>query len=62
LRPISPTVKKRAIVDALVDAAVAGARVAYSQLAAYAVEQGFELPDSLTVEGLRAQNLWPYGD
>jgi len=47
------------IIDALVEAAVVGARVAHAQLVANAVEQGIELPESFT-KALREQDRWPY--
>jgi anti-sigma factor ChrR (cupin superfamily) len=50
---------KAVIIDALVDAAVVGARVAHAQLVAHAVEQGIELPESFT-KALREQDRWPY--
>jgi hypothetical protein len=50
---------KAVIIDALVDSAMAGARVGCAQLAAYARTYGIELPESLIVDALRAQQLWP---
>ena len=49
---------KAVIIDALVEAAVVGARVAHAQLVANAVEQGGDLPEAART--LRAQKRWPY--
>jgi len=51
-----------AIAHALSEAVTAGARVAYANLAANAVELGIDLPESFSLEGLRAPNLWPSDD
>jgi hypothetical protein len=45
---------KAVIVDALVDAAVVGGRIARAQIVTRAAEQGIELPGSLRVE-----DHWP---
>jgi hypothetical protein len=73
LKPIMETMRGRieteltdrdraAIAHALAEAVTAGARVAYANLAANAVELGMDLPESFSLKGLRPPNFWPPED